>query len=233
MKREGNLQRVVFWGLFGTLGLGMLSGCAKTPKTVHIEEDPPVMESSRHASLGSLWEPDNGRAFMFEDRRASRVGDIVIVRIIEQHSGSKSANTKADRDSSISAGAGGGLFGLNSLTQKFAQYFDLDATTSNAFEGKGSTSREDSLNGTIAAKVVEVFPNGDLRIRGKREVTVNSEKQTMIIRGIVRRIDLDTTNTVISTAVADAQIEYTGLGVVDEVQRPGWLVRLFNWLTPF
>ncbi|MCA9465817.1 MAG: flagellar basal body L-ring protein FlgH, partial [Nitrospira sp.] len=83
------------------------------------------------------------------------------------------------------------------------------------------------------AKVVEVFPNGDLRIRGKREVTVNSEKQTMIIRGIVRRIDLDTTNTVISTAVADAQIEYTGLGVVDEVQRPGWLVRLFNWLTPF
>ena len=55
----------------------------------------------------------------------------------------------------------------------------------------------------------------------------------MIIRGIVRRIDLDTTNTVISTAVADAQIEYTGLGVVDEVQRPGWLVRLFNWLTPF
>lgn len=208
-------------------------GCAKPQKTAKIEEEIPIIENSRNASLGSLWEPDNGRAFMFEDRRASRVGDIVIVRIVEQHSGSKSASTKADRESSISAGASGGLFGLNSLTQKFAQYFDLDATTSNAFEGEGSTSREDSLNGTIAAQVVEVFPNGDLRIRGKREVTVNSEKQTMIIRGIVRRIDLDTTNTVISTAVADAQIEYTGLGVVDEVQRPGWLVRLFNWLTPF
>ena len=183
--------------------------------------------------MGSLWEPNNGRAFMFEDRRASRIGDIVVVKIVEQHSGSKTAKTKADRESSISAGAGGGLFGLNSLTQKFAQYFNLDASTENAFEGEGSTSREDSLSGMIAAKVVEVFGNGDLRIRGKREVTVNSEKQTMTIRGIVRRIDLDTTNTVLSTAVADAQIEYTGLGVVDDVQRPGWLVRLFDWLSPF
>lgn len=215
------------------MGLWALMGCARTPKTVQIEEEPPVSESYGGASLGSLWDPDNGRAFMFEDRRAARVGDIVIVRIVEQQSGSKSAKTTADRESSISAGAGGGLFGLNSLTQKFAQYFDLDATTSHEFEGEGSTSRQDSLNGTIAAQVVEVFPNGDLKIRGKREVTVNSEKQTMIIRGIVRRIDLDTTNTVLSTAVADAQIEYTGLGVVDEVQRPGWFVRLFNWLTPF
>ena len=215
------------------MGLWTLMGCARKSKTVQIEEEPSMSESDGGASLGSLWDPDNGRAFMFEDRRAARVGDIVIVRIVEQQSGSKSAKTTADRESSISAGAGGGLFGLNSLTEKFAQYFDLDATTSHGFEGEGSTSRQDSLNGTIAAKVVEVFPNGDLRIRGKREVTVNSEKQTMIIRGIVRRIDLDTTNTVLSTAVADAQIEYTGLGVVDEVQRPGWLVRLFNWLTPF
>ncbi len=228
---DGHLVRI--WGMVCLAALVMSLGCARPQKTVKIEEDVPIIESTGTASLGSLWEPDNGRAFMFEDRRASRVGDIVIVRIVEQHSGSKTASTKADRESSISAGASGGLFGLNSLTQKFAQYFDLDATTSNSFEGEGSTSREDSLNGTIAAQVVEVFPNGDLRIRGKREVTVNSEKQTMIIRGIVRRIDLDTTNTVLSTAVADAQIEYTGLGVVDEVQRPGWLVRLFNWLTPF
>lgn len=229
----GDGHPVRMWGIVCLAALAMGLGCALPQKTVKIEEDVPIIESTGKASLGSLWEPDNGRAFMFEDRRASRVGDIVIVRIVEQHSGSKTASTKADRESSISAGASGGLFGLNSLTRKFAQYFDIDATTTNEFEGEGSTSREDSLNGTIAAQVVEVFPNGDLRIRGKREVTVNSEKQTMIIRGIVRRIDLDTTNTVLSTAVANAEIEYTGLGVVDEVQRPGWLVRLFNWLTPF
>lgn len=226
--------RAIGWGCISlAMALSGLGGCNTPPKTMQIEQEPPVIDTSPNSTLGSLWEPNNGRAFMFEDRRASRIGDIVIVRIVEQHSGSKTASTKTDRESSISAGASGGLFGLNSLTQKFAQYFDIDASTENAFEGEGSTSREDSLSGTIAAQVIEVFPNGDLRIRGKREVTVNSEKQTMIIRGIVRRIDLDTTNTVLSTAVADAQIEYTGLGVVDEVQRPGWLVRLFNWLTPF
>ena len=80
---------------------------------------------------------------------------------------------------------------------------------------------------------MEVFPNGDLRIQGRRQVKVNSETQTMTITGIVRRIDLDTQNTVLSSAVADANITYTGLGVVDDVQTPGWATRIFNWLTPF
>jgi flagellar L-ring protein precursor FlgH len=169
---------------------------------------------------------------MFEDRRARRVGDIVVVKIVEQQ-GSKKANTKANREASYNASMTGGLFGLNQILDTLAEVFDADATTGNEFEGDGATSREDTLTGTIAAKVVEVFPNGDLRIKGKREVTVNSEKQTMTIQGIVRRIDLDTQNMVLSTAIADAVISYTGLGVVDDVQRPGWLMRIWNWVTPF
>ena len=208
-------------------------GCVKSKTIPQVEVDPVILEQYQSSTLGSLWEPGNGRAFMFEDRRASRIGDIVVVQIVEQHKGSKKANTKADREASVSAGVGGGLFGLSSLTQKFAQYFNVDGSTSNTFEGDGSTSREDTLTGTIAAKVVEVLPNGDLRIQGKRDVTVNSEKQTMTIKGIVRRIDLDTQNTVLSSSVADAQIAYTGLGVVDDVQRPGWATRIFNWITPF
>jgi flagellar L-ring protein precursor FlgH len=185
------------------------------------------------ASLGSLWEPNNGRAFMFEDRRASRVGDIVIVQIVEQHSGSKKANTTADRSAKLNAGASGGFFDLHDLLGDIRNLFSADVETSNSFEGDGATSREDSLRGTIAAQVVEVFPNGDLRIQGKRQVKVNSETQTMTIKGIVRRIDLDTQNTVASSAVANADISYTGLGVVDDVQTPGWLTRVFNWVTPF
>ena len=214
----------------------LLSGwtsCAQPTAITQVETESVIPSKDQPSSLGSLWEPGNGRAFMFEDRRASRIGDIVVVQIVEQHKGSKKANTKADRDASLSAGVSGGLFGLSSLTQKFAEYFNIDASTKNEFEGDGSTSREDTLTGTIAAKVIEVFPNGDLRIQGKREVTVNSEKQTMTIRGIVRRIDLDTQNTVLSSAVADAQIAYTGLGVVDDVQRPGWATRIFDWITPF
>ena len=184
-------------------------------------------------STGSLWDPDNGRAYMFEDRRASRIGDIVVVQIVEEHRGSKSASTSTDREGSVGANVGGSLFGLNDFISALDGGLEANATLENDFEGEGSTSREDTLTGTIAAKVVEVFPNGDLRIRGKREVTVNSEKQTMTIKGIVRRIDLDTENTVLSSKIADAKISYTGLGVVDDVQRPGWAMRLWDWIAPF
>ena len=224
---------LLLWWMVISVGLLGFIGCAEVPKPPQVETESHVLSEPRSESLGSLWEPDNGRAYMFEDLRASRVGDIVVVQIVEQHSGSKKANTTADREANLNAGVSGGLFGINTLAEKFAQYFNVDAQTSNDFEGDGSTSREDTLTGTIAAQVVEVFPNGDLRIQGKREVTVNSETQTMTIRGIVRRIDLDTENTVLSTAVADAVISYTGLGVVDDVQRPGWAIRIFNWLTPF
>jgi len=228
-------RRVVLllWWMVISVGLLGFIGCAKVPKPPQVETESHIQSEPLPENFGSLWEPDNGRAFMFEDRRAGRVGDIVVIKIEEQHSGSKKANTTADREANLSAGVSGGLFGINTLAQKFAQYFDVNAETSNDFEGEGSTSREDSLTGTIAAKVVEVFPNGDLRIQGKRQVKVNSETQTMTITGIVRRIDLDTQNTVLSSAVADANITYTGLGVVDDVQTPGWATRIFNWLTPF
>jgi len=232
LKNNLSHARYLPW-LVASVGLLGFIGCAKLQKPPIVETESQVLSDSRAESLGSLWAPENGRAYMFEDLRASRVGDIVVVQIVEQHRGSKKANTTADREANVSAGVSGGLFGINTIAEKFAQYFNVDAQTSNDFEGEGSTSREDTLTGTIAAKVVEVFPNGDMRILGKRHVKVNSETQTMTIKGIVRRIDLDTQNRVLSSAVADADISYTGLGVVDDVQRPGWATRIFNWLTPF
>ncbi len=230
----------VLWSVFGCVGwwgmagLLVLSGCAQPIEILKGEEEEKfeLTSISPPQSLGSLWEEGNGRAYMFEDLRASRVGDIVIVKIVEQHKGSKSASTKADRDSTFDGEVGGSFFSLNNLASAMAGGTKLNMDFKNKFEGSGSTSREDTLTGTIAARVVEVMPNGDLRIQGRREVTVNSERQTMIISGIVRRIDLDTQNTVLSTAIAEAKIAYTGLGVVDDVQRPGWLVRIFGWLSP-
>ena len=211
-----------------------LGGCSTSEKKKVSDPveffEPPPFETPK--TVGSLWEADNGRAYMFSDLRAMRVGDIVIIQIVEQQSGSKSANTTADRESSYENSIGGSLFGLNNFASAFVSGLETDISTKNEFEGSGSTSREDSLTGTIAARVIEVMPNGDLRIQGRREVTVNSEKQTMTIKGIVRRIDLDTENTVLSSAIANAKIEYTGLGVVDDVQRPGWALRILDWLSP-
>jgi flagellar L-ring protein precursor FlgH len=224
----------LFGWLLASIGVVGFAGCANLQKPPpHIETESEVYPVREATHMGSLWEPDNGRAFMFEDRRASRVGDIVIVQIVEQHSGSKTANTKSDRSAKFGAGASGGIFDLTDLLGDFRNLFNADVTSTNEFEGDGSTSRQDSLTGTIAAQVVEVLPNGDLRIQGKRRVKVNNETQTMMIAGIVRRIDLDTQNTVLSSAVANADISYTGLGAVDDVQTPGWAVRAFNWITPF
>ncbi len=215
--------------------LFLCHGCTSVPKPIQKNDDtsfeqPPL---SLPETTGSLWQEGNGRAYLFEDRRASRIGDIVIVQIVEQHRGSKTASTTADRESSYQNTIGGSIFGFNNFASAFTDGLGIDSSTQNEFEGSGSTSREDTLTGTIATRVTEVLPNGDLRIQGRREVTVNSEKQTMILKGIVRRIDLDTTNTVLSSSIAEARIGYTGLGVVDEVQRPGWLVRILNWVIPF
>ncbi|MEO5864928.1 MAG: flagellar basal body L-ring protein FlgH [Nitrospiraceae bacterium] len=189
-------------------------------------------------TLGSLWQEENGRAYLYEDLRAMRIGDILTVKIVEKHKGSKSADTKAERESTISnsiSGSGVGYIGIPGirLGGETMRGLGIDASAKNKFGGKGATSREDTLTGTISAIVTEVLPNGDLRMEGKREVTVNSETQLMTISGIVRRVDVDTKNTVLSSAIADAKIEYSGLGVVDDVQRPGWLVRILDWIYPF
>lgn len=190
-------------------------------------------------TTGSLWQEENGRAYLYEDLRAMRMGDIITIKIVENHKGSKSADTSTERDSSITnsltASGGVGYVGIPGfrLGAEATRGLGIDASAKNKFGGKGATSRVDTLTGTISSIVTQVMPNGDMRIEGRREVTVNSERQVMTISGIVRRVDVDTKNTVQSTAIADAKIEYSGLGVVDDVQRPGWLVRILDWISPF
>ncbi|MFO0707419.1 MAG: flagellar basal body L-ring protein FlgH [Nitrospira sp.] len=215
--------------LFGTSACGM-TPTASTKLTV-----PPLPPPK---TLGSLWQEENGRAYLYEDMRAMRVGDILTVKIVEKHKGSKSADTAAQRESTVEnslAGTGMGYIGIPGLRlgDEARRGLGVDASAKNKFTGKGATNREGTLTGTISVIVVEVLPNGDLRVEGRREVTVNSEKQLMSISGIVRRVDVDTKNTVLSSAIADAKIEYAGLGVLDDVQRPGWLVRVLDWIYPF
>jgi flagellar L-ring protein precursor FlgH len=207
-------------------------GCQSLPPVSSTLEVPPLPPPK---TLGSLWQEENGRAYLYEDLRAMRVGDILTVKIVEKHQGSKSADTKAEREGSVKNSVTGSTFGIPGFVgnSALAQALGFTGSSKNKFDGKGATSRSDTLTGTMSAHVTAVLPNGDLRIKGQREVTVNSEKQTMILAGVVRRVDVDTKNTVLSSAIADARIEYTGLGVVDDVQRPGWFMRMLDWLYPF
>lgn len=178
---------------------------------------------------GSLWSEEKPHSFLFSDFKAGRVGDVVTVRIVENSQGNKNASTKTEKDSSLSASISA-LFGMsaNKLSQG-----TVGAETSEKHDGSGSTSRSSQLTAVMTAKVMDVLPNGNLIIDGRREVIVNNETQIISINGIIRPEDIGPNNTILSTYIADARVTYTGDGVISDKQRVGWFVRLMDALWPF
>jgi flagellar L-ring protein precursor FlgH len=101
------------------------------------------------------------------------------------------------------------------------------------FAGDGATTRSGTLSAFITCRVVDVRPNGNLKIVGTREVMVNNENQLIILSGIIRPRDISDENVIMSTFISDAKIAYSGSGIVDDRQRPGWLANLLNNVWPF
>jgi flagellar L-ring protein precursor FlgH len=188
---------------------------------------------------GSLWAPQNSRAHLFMDTKARYINDILTVKIIEASDASRNAATKVTRKGGLKSKVvnffGSPLdFGLETLWGKDEPFEPTIITESeNDFNGAGTTIRKDKLIATITAKVVDVYPNGNMTIEGRREVTVNNEKQYIILSGIVRPEDISSDNVVFSTTIADAKITLSGKGVIADKQKPGWGHRVFDWLYPF
>lgn len=200
---------------------------------------------------GSLWTPYNSRSFLFGDNKARTINDIVTVQISESSDASRNATTKLSRKSGMSSGISKFFgspdltFGLDNLwgkntkaktaDERVEQPFqpELDATTENSFNGDGSTVRKDKFIATISAKVCEVYPNGNMLIKGNREVSINNEKQYIQLTGIIRPEDISFDNIVVSTAIADAKISISGKGVISDKQSPGFGHRAFDWIWPF
>jgi len=194
-----------------------------------------VVERNRKANT-SLWADQNMENYLFTDHKAKQVNDIVTINIVESSSAKKKATTKLDRGSSINAGIEG-MFGLENQIPRFMPDMNMStlvgAKTGNKFDGSGETERTEKLMATMTALVTEVLPNGNLVIEGKRQVKVNQEEQIMILSGIIRPRDIAANNTIPSTYIADAKIDYVGKGVISEKQRPGWLTRVMDALWPF
>jgi flagellar L-ring protein precursor FlgH len=183
---------------------------------------------------GSLWTENKGS--LFGDIKARQLGDILTVAIFEQASASREATTKTGRSSNNEAGISKflgfetDLVKLNSAidpTQLIATNYEND------FNGSGSTSRKENLVATLSTRVVEVFPNGNLRIEGGKTVTVNREEQIIVLTGIVRPNDISPQNVIDSKYVLDAKIAYTGKGVISDKQGPGWMTRILDNVWPF
>lgn len=231
-------QRNILPGcLLGIICL-LFTGCAATPHApapLAVPSVPePVIQAPQPTSPGSLWTTTNGSLFV--DNRAKALGDILTVVISEKAEASKVASTATDRSTSASADITS-LFGLETNIGNINKSINpaklLSAGYSNNFKGNGATSRKEDLVATITTRVVEVLPNGTLRISGSKSVTVNHEQQVILLTGIVRPQDITVGNYIDSKYILDANIVYTGNGVIDEKQQPGWLLRFFDKVSPF
>ena len=191
-------------------------------------------QSGADPRSGSLWHASNNGNLYFGDHRARAIGDLVTIKIVEISQASEKATTDTGRTSEIDAGVSNFFAypGANPSANINPEHL-IRANTKNTFAGSGETTRSGTVTATVSAKVVEVFPNGNLAVEGKREIHVNNEKKEILLQGIVRPKDIGSDNSVLSTQVADAKIMLTGIGVVGEKQRPGWLTRIFDGVWPF
>lgn len=185
---------------------------------------------------GSLWNDNGPLNQLFVNPKAGRIGDIVTVMIVESSKATNQASTDTERASAFSAQVEkflGFETAYPSDTSSFNPFGKIEAGLDSNFKGKGATSRSGSLDAKITARVVELLPDGNLRIRGHRQVLINNEAQLITLAGIIRPRDISVDNLVLSTRIADARITYNGVGVVNDRQRPGWFSRLFDVIFPF
>jgi flagellar L-ring protein precursor FlgH len=185
---------------------------------------------------GSLWPAGTGvERGMTADRMASRTGDILTIVVAESASASSAQTKSASRESSLAdsitqfiySKAASGLLTHNG---------ELPASTAagkSSYSGGGSVNNSQTLTARAAVLVTDVLPNGNLVIEGARMVTFSGETQHVILHGLVRPTDIGSDNTVLSTNIAEARVEFVSDGTLTEAQKRGWLSKLYEKLRPF
>ncbi|MDY6821782.1 MAG: flagellar basal body L-ring protein FlgH [Deferribacterota bacterium] len=223
----------------------LIAGCTKNienipPSTFYNKEVDAYYEAMReNQNYGSLWTNAKTEGTLFLDYKARNIGDIVIVQITESSTASNSNTTDASKtttyDASVNTFLGMpmdlGISNFLGMGEPFNP--SVNAQTTNDFQGDGSKQKADQVQATVAARIVNILPSGNLVIEGGREIVVDQEKQYISIRGVIRQKDINAQNVVPSTAIADAQILYTGKGMLSDVNKKGWLAHVIDWAWPF
>lgn len=162
---------------------------------------------------------------LFEDQTARRVGDILTVKLTENIKAKKKADLDASKKSSTSVTAPN-IMGMDPSIL-FGKDLSATLASSSSFEGEGQANQSNSLKGDISVTVVHLFPNGNMKIRGEKRITLNDGNEYIRLSGIVRPVDIDASNTVASTKIADATIMYTGDGSIADTSKVGWFSKVF------
>jgi flagellar L-ring protein precursor FlgH len=195
-----------------------------------------VLAAGLTASAESLWTAaGSGERAMFADRKAARTGDILTVVVQESAATQSSQTKKTNSGANVDASVEQFLF-PPSLSRLGTHKGALPAITlggTNDFTGGGQVNNSQSLNARAAVLVTDVLPNGNLVIEGVRRVVSAGETQHVVLHGIVRGDDVTAANTVLSSNIADARVEFISEGSLTDAQRKGWLTKLYDRLRPY
>lgn len=208
------------------LAAAVTAGCASAPQ--HETRIPQEVYSypqySEYTTPGSIYQAGRGSS-LFEDVRARRVGDVITVVLAERTNAAKSASSSTSKNTSVDI-ANPTLFGRPFSSGSNTLEMGIGANRS--FTGEGGSEQSNQLTGNITATVVEMLPNGYLRIRGEKLISINKGDEYIRLTGVVRPVDIQADNSILSTMVANAEISYGGTGMLADASEMGWLGRFFN-----
>ena len=225
--------------LIWILGLiTLLSGCMPSAKSVTTDVNKDKVEAALQTPLsdpsqtGSLWTGNS--PLLFTDTKANNVGDLITVLVLEKASATRQLGTKKSKKSSRKTELNNAFGGIDALIAKNGVNIGkMDINDASDFDGSGSTNNSDTLTASVTAVVTQVFPNGNMEITGRRQVSINHQPQALVFTGIIRPIDISSDNTITSAKVAQAMISYGSGGELAEVAHQGWFARTLNQVWPF
>lgn len=202
------------------VSLAGLSGCASAPRQDPYQLPPEAYATPPPPSSGSIFNHAQ-HVSLFADRKAHQIGDVLTVQLVERTDAQKSAATNTQKKTSVNLPA-------PTLFNSVINSVNSGLETDNSFNGSGGSSQSNTLTGAVTVIVTQVLPNGNLLVRGEKEIQINRGTEVVFIEGIVRPTDISFDNSVRSDRVANARIRYGGSGALADANTQGWLGRFFN-----
>lgn len=189
-----------------------------------------------YAGANSLWRP--GSSGFFKDQRAAKVGDIITVNVSASDAAKLENETEQTRDNNSDTVGVSRLFGYEEYAKDYLPDSVIpanlvDVQSDHDVTGEGKIDRSEEINVTMAAVVTQVLPNGNLVIEGTQEIRVNYELRQLTVRGIIRRADISSDNSIESSKIAELRVSYGGQGTISDMQQPRYGRQLLDIIAPF
>ena len=242
MRKQGqSMQRIVTRLMLPIVVLSVSFGAQNKSRKDQSAKEPspidrllaatPAPAGGSVSSPGSTFSATSPLLDLASDVHARNAGDLVTIVVLDQASATSQGVTTQQRTSTANSSISS-LFGAKSAHNALNSLANINSQQQ--LNGQGTTSRQTTVSTTVSARVIRVLPNGDLIVEGTKLISVNSEFQTVSLRGIIRTVDLGPSNSVISNQVEDLEVRINGRGVVnDAIRRPNFLYRLFLGILPF